>query len=145
MNSKWSQNAWLDQSLSRETPRPTTEQRATLSVAPCLRRDNSQSIAAHGLRVAVALSCWCAPLLDACCLSWNGMRMPVGKTYSARQGFAELFTTATCCTQFEAGLRRDYLSLRCEAFAEESSFRIFFRARFRAKACFTRRFSPGFK
>ena len=54
-------------------------------------------------------------------------------------------TTATRCTQFEAGLRRDYLSLRCEAFTEESSFRIFFRARFRTKACFTRRFSPCFK
>jgi len=27
----------------------------------------------------------------------------------------------------------------------EPSFRFFFRARFRAKACFTRRFSPGFK
>jgi len=125
--------------------RPTTEQRATLSVAPFPRRDNSPSIAAQGLRVALALSYWCAPLLDARCFSWKAMRMPVGKTYSARQGFTELFTTATRCTQFEAGLRRDYLSFRCEAFTEKSSFRIFFRARFRASACFTRRFSPGFK
>ena len=32
-----------------------------------------------------------------------------------------------------------------ESFAREPSFRIFFRARFRAKACFTRRLSPGFR
>jgi hypothetical protein len=31
------------------------------------------------------------------------------------------------------------------SFVGEPSFRTFFRARFRAKACFTRRFSPGFK
>jgi len=34
---------------------------------------------------------------------------------------------------------------RRESFANEPSFRNFFRARFRAQACFTRRFSPGFK
>jgi hypothetical protein len=34
---------------------------------------------------------------------------------------------------------------RRESFAVGPSFRNFFRARFRAKACFTRRFSPGFK
>ena len=35
--------------------------------------------------------------------------------------------------------------LRRESFANEPSVRVFFRARFRAKACFTRRLSPGFK
>jgi hypothetical protein len=34
---------------------------------------------------------------------------------------------------------------RRESFANEPSFRSFFRARFRAKACFARRLSPGFK
>ena len=34
---------------------------------------------------------------------------------------------------------------RRESFANEPSLRFFFRARFRAKACFTRRLSPGFK
>ena len=40
---------------------------------------------------------------------------------------------------------RNYLSFRRESFTKEPSFRIFFRARFRAKACFTRRLSPGFR
>ena len=34
---------------------------------------------------------------------------------------------------------------RRQSFVNEPSFRNFFRARFRAKACFTRRLSPGFK
>jgi len=40
---------------------------------------------------------------------------------------------------------RNYELFRCESFKKEPSLRIFFRARFRAKACFTRRFSPGFR
>ena len=34
---------------------------------------------------------------------------------------------------------------RRESFAKEPSLRIFFLARFRARACFTRRLSPGFR
>jgi len=49
---------------------------------------------------------------------------------------------ATCKRQVT--LRNHALSRR-ESFANEPSFRLFFRARFRAKACFTRRLSPGFK
>jgi hypothetical protein len=39
----------------------------------------------------------------------------------------------------------NYLSFRRESVADEPSLRTFFRARFRAKALFTRRFSPGFR
>src|SRR5271169_760953 len=35
--------------------------------------------------------------------------------------------------------------LGCNSITQSDSLRIFFRARFRAKACFTRRFAPGFR
>ena len=38
-----------------------------------------------------------------------------------------------------------FVSLAAEEEEEEPSLRIFLRARFRAKACFTRRLSPGFR
>ena len=49
---------------------------------------------------------------------------------------------ATCKLQVSLW---NYLSFRRESGADEPSLRIFFRARFLAKALFTRRFSPGFK
>src|SRR5215471_18890557 len=49
-----------------------------------------------------------------------------------------------CSTSVRLHSRIMHYSRR-ESFANEPSFRIFFRARFRAKACFTRRLSPGFK
>jgi Helicase conserved C-terminal domain len=48
---------------------------------------------------------------------------------------------ATCQRSVEIGNH----ALFRKSFATEPSFRIFFRARFRAKACFTRRLSPGFR
>jgi len=44
----------------------------------------------------------------------------------------------------ELSLQSHFFSPR-ESLPEELSLRFFLRARFRAKACFTRRFSPGFR
>jgi hypothetical protein len=63
---------------------------------------------------------------------------------NSRPQVASTGTHATPLVCKQVALQIHHFSRR-ESAVEEPSLRIFFRARFRAKALFTRRFSPGFK